>query len=475
MPRVAVSSSIRSQNWRRPFGSTPPVGSSRKSSSGSWSSARGQREPLPLAGRERAGRRRQQRLEGEARGQGGDALLERRLGEAVDRAEEAQVLDHREIEVERELLRHVAEPVLPLLGVLGDVEAAEAGDAAGGRRQQAGQHPDRRRLAGAVRAEEAEDAAAGDVEADRVDGGEAAEPPRHAAHRDDRPAVGRRRGLGRRGGRGRSGHAARPAASLRSTNTSSSDGGICHTAARFRPSSELGSELSSELASQPAVENARRMVSARDALSPLVPRTWSAVPNSRARVVSSGPDGREERTRFSRRSRTRNATRSRVDGSARCRSSTMTTTVRSAPAARGRPGTVRTGGPGRRGPHSGPRRRRFGAASRWSQASDPRASAGRARLDSARAAPAGRPDRCRGKVAQRFDERPVCRPQLRGEEATIITDHLRNDGGGERVDEPRLADPASPATTTAADSPAPPARRPRRACRACRPPMNALP
>ena len=169
--------------------------------------------------------------------------------EAVDGAEEAQVLDHSEIEVERELLAHVAEPVLPALGVLRDVDAAEARDAAGGRRQQPREHADRRRLAGAVRAEEAEDAAARDVEADLVHGGEVAEPAGDVAHRDDGVAA-------------HAAHAARPAASLRSTNTSSSDGAIGSTSTE--PASRAG--LSPELSPRPSPR--RRMRRARQPPAP---------------------------------------------------------------------------------------------------------------------------------------------------------------------------------------------------------------
>ena len=54
-----------------------------------------------------------------------------RRSQAVDRCRRSGGSRSRvEIEVERELLAHVAEPVLPALGVLRDVEAAEAGDAA---------------------------------------------------------------------------------------------------------------------------------------------------------------------------------------------------------------------------------------------------------------------------------------------------------------------------------------------------------
>ena len=56
-----------------------------------------------------------------------------------------------------------------------DVEAVDERRARG-RRQQRRQHADERRLAGAVRAEQAEDLALFDGEADAVDGGEVAEP-----------------------------------------------------------------------------------------------------------------------------------------------------------------------------------------------------------------------------------------------------------------------------------------------------------
>ena len=58
-----------------------------------------------------------------------------------------------------------------------------------GRRQQAGQHLHRRRLAAAVRAEEAEDLAALDAKADVVDGGEVAEAAGQVLRLDGRRAV----------------------------------------------------------------------------------------------------------------------------------------------------------------------------------------------------------------------------------------------------------------------------------------------
>ena len=102
------------------------------------------------------------------------ALAGRAAAQAVDAAEEAEVLAHREVVVEAEALAHVADPPLHALGVLRDVDAEhEAG--AGGGGEQAAQHADRRRLAGAVRAEEAEDLALVHAERDPVDGHEGAE------------------------------------------------------------------------------------------------------------------------------------------------------------------------------------------------------------------------------------------------------------------------------------------------------------
>src|SRR5262249_6785196 len=86
------------------------------------------------------------------------------------------------------LLRHVADPALDAFGILRDVDAADRRGARG-RREQSAQHPDRRRLAGAVAAEEAEDLAATDVERDVVDRDERAEAPRQTADLDRRATV----------------------------------------------------------------------------------------------------------------------------------------------------------------------------------------------------------------------------------------------------------------------------------------------
>ncbi len=101
---------------------------------------------------------------------GGETLA----GDVVEAGEERDVLFHREVAVEGEQLRHVADALLDLLGVGADVEPGHA-SVAGARREQAGEHLDGGRLAGAVGAEEAEDLALGDLEAHMVDGDEIAE------------------------------------------------------------------------------------------------------------------------------------------------------------------------------------------------------------------------------------------------------------------------------------------------------------
>ena len=71
--------------------------------------------------------------------------------------------------IERRLLEGDADAQPDLAGVLDDVEAGD-GRLAARRRQQRAQHPHGRRLAGAVRAEEAVDLAAPDLEVDAGDG-----------------------------------------------------------------------------------------------------------------------------------------------------------------------------------------------------------------------------------------------------------------------------------------------------------------
>ena len=99
-----------------------------------------------------------------------------------------EVLPDRQLGIERERLRHVADAIARVQ-VAGIERPAEQQRFALAGRQQPGQHLHRRRLAAAVRADKAEDLAALDREADMVDRGEIAEPAGEVARRDDRLGV----------------------------------------------------------------------------------------------------------------------------------------------------------------------------------------------------------------------------------------------------------------------------------------------
>ena len=92
---------------------------------------------------------------------------------ALDPRHEIQILFDRHVGIERRGFRQVAGPALGFDRLLEHVEPGDHGLAIG-RRHVAGQNPHRRRLAGAVRAQEAEDFAALDAKADVVDGGDPA-------------------------------------------------------------------------------------------------------------------------------------------------------------------------------------------------------------------------------------------------------------------------------------------------------------
>ena len=87
-------------------------------------------------------------------------------------AHERQVLAHGHLGIERRRLRQVAGAALGLDGLIEDVEAGDDGLAVG-RRHVPGEDAHRRRLARAVRPEEAEDFAALDPERHVVDRGDA--------------------------------------------------------------------------------------------------------------------------------------------------------------------------------------------------------------------------------------------------------------------------------------------------------------
>ena len=113
-----------------------------------------------------------------------DAVALVRCPQAIGAGEELQVLGHRQLPVERKLLGHVPD-ALPGRGPgAAQVHAGHAQRAACGREQPA-EHAKRRGLARPVGPEQAEDLAPVDVEADVVDGGEAAKLPDQVADLDD--------------------------------------------------------------------------------------------------------------------------------------------------------------------------------------------------------------------------------------------------------------------------------------------------
>ena len=147
----------------------------------------GKRKPLLPSARQRAGKLCSPGSETEA--------IERRFhcvvafGHRVHPRDEVEVFFDRQIFVEAEALRHVADFPLDLRRVGANI-VAKAGSLAGVGRQKPAQHADRRRLAAAVRTQKAEDLAALDANREIVDDGVPIEALGQAAHVDG--GVGRR-------------------------------------------------------------------------------------------------------------------------------------------------------------------------------------------------------------------------------------------------------------------------------------------
>jgi len=103
--------------------------------------------------------------------------------QAIDAGEEAQVLPHRQFGIEREALRHVADPRARSGGCVQHVHAGDPG-AAAGRGQQTAQHAEDGGLAGTVRPQQPEDFPPLHGEADMVHGDERAEATHQVVHLD---------------------------------------------------------------------------------------------------------------------------------------------------------------------------------------------------------------------------------------------------------------------------------------------------
>ena len=111
-------------------------------------------------------------------------MTRRRSRNLVEPRDELQVLGDRQIAVEAEALRHVADLQADARGVAQQVEA-ETGAAAAVRAQQAAQHADRGGLAAAVAAEEAADLAFRHLQRQSVDHQARAETLAQVVHVDD--------------------------------------------------------------------------------------------------------------------------------------------------------------------------------------------------------------------------------------------------------------------------------------------------
>jgi hypothetical protein len=96
------------------------------------------------------------------------------MRQAVETGDEFKVFPDRHIGPEGEFLGHIPGQFADLWGILPDV-IAEALARPFGRRQQAADHPDRGRLAGAVGTEESPDFAARHLDVDTCNGGLLAE------------------------------------------------------------------------------------------------------------------------------------------------------------------------------------------------------------------------------------------------------------------------------------------------------------
>src|SRR5688572_23689847 len=103
-----------------------------------------------------------------------DALRPRRPAQAVNGPIELHVLHDRQVVVQTELLRHVADAPTDPFGIGSDVDAGDL-RSPGRRLHQAAEHPDRCRLARPVRPEEAEHLAPSDRQVEIVDGNEGTE------------------------------------------------------------------------------------------------------------------------------------------------------------------------------------------------------------------------------------------------------------------------------------------------------------
>ena len=108
-----------------------------------------------------------------------------RAGDAEEVGVELHVFVDGQIDIEAEALGHVADGVLDGLGFADHVMAGHPGLAFGGI-QQAAEHAQGRGLACAIRADQSEDFAAGDVQVQAIHGRQGVEPPGEVPGANDR-------------------------------------------------------------------------------------------------------------------------------------------------------------------------------------------------------------------------------------------------------------------------------------------------
>lgn len=110
------------------------------------------------------------------------------IGDAVNARDEFQIFGDGQIFIERKFLRHVADAFFDFGGLAAEIEAEATAFAAIGF-EQAAEHPQKRRLAAAIRAEETVNLAVPHLHGDVVDDGALPEFFRDAAHVNDEVAV----------------------------------------------------------------------------------------------------------------------------------------------------------------------------------------------------------------------------------------------------------------------------------------------
>src|ERR1041385_353643 len=110
-----------------------------------------------------------------------ERVFESALRDAFDAADELEIRAHGHVVIERRVLRQIADAPPRFARLLDDVEALDR-DGALGRRHEAGDDAHRRRLARAVRPEQAQNLAVLGAEADVVDRAKVAVVLREAAH-----------------------------------------------------------------------------------------------------------------------------------------------------------------------------------------------------------------------------------------------------------------------------------------------------